>query len=116
MAHIINLATQAIIFVKSKAKHYDPHNLDAHLPDMTVHIRDELGLVRAICVKAQSSSQCKALFQNIQLRVNSQKELVQLLLDMKVWWGSTKVMLSQTLSLKDVCILQVLSDGLDNPI
>ena len=50
--HIINLATQALITVQSKSKHYDPAEPDADLQvvgDDTE--RDVIGLVQAICVK-----------------------------------------------------------------
>jgi hypothetical protein len=50
LAHIINLATQALISTHSKSKHYDPAEPDA---DLTVdNGRDVVGLVRAISVKA----------------------------------------------------------------
>ena len=64
-----------------------------HIPDLTAHNHDEVGLVWAISVKAQSSSQRKALFKTVQEQ-NSVKAL-QLLLDMKIRWGSTYVMLSR---------------------
>ncbi|KIJ41258.1 hypothetical protein M422DRAFT_108576, partial [Sphaerobolus stellatus SS14] len=32
LAHVINLATQAIIKAFSSAKYYDPYNPDAHIP------------------------------------------------------------------------------------
>ena len=51
LAHIINLATQALITAQSKSPHYDPKKPDAHLPDITAAVRDEVGLVRAISVK-----------------------------------------------------------------
>ena len=51
LAHIINLATQALISTKSKAKYYNPHDIDEHSPDFGTVERDELGLVRAISVK-----------------------------------------------------------------
>jgi hypothetical protein len=79
--------------------------------------RDEIGLVRAICVKvrslphdwyidshscqARSSSQRKELFKLVQIRKN--KSPCQLLLDMKVRWGSTYVMLNRAEENKDVC-------------
>jgi len=50
LAHIINLATQALISTHSKSKHYNPAEPDA---DLTVgNGRDVVGLVRAISVKA----------------------------------------------------------------
>ncbi len=60
----------------------DLQALDAHIPDLVSQERDEVGLVRAITVKARSSSQRKALFNAIQEQ-NKVKGL-QLLLDMKV--------------------------------
>jgi hypothetical protein len=51
LAHVINLATQALIKSYSKSKHYDPANLNEHLPDTDALVRDEVGLVRAIAVK-----------------------------------------------------------------
>jgi len=51
LAHIINLTTQALISTRSKAKYYNPHDVDEHLPDPTGEDRDEVGLVRAIVVK-----------------------------------------------------------------
>jgi hypothetical protein len=47
LAHVINLATQALISTYSKSPHFDPKNPDAHVPDE----RDEVGLIRAIAVK-----------------------------------------------------------------
>lgn len=49
LAHIINLATQALIAMYSKSPHFDPKNPEAHIP--TSH--NEVGLVRAIVVKVQ---------------------------------------------------------------
>ncbi|KAF8809282.1 hypothetical protein BYT27DRAFT_7094767, partial [Phlegmacium glaucopus] len=51
LAHIINLATQALISTRSKSKYYDPHSQDEHPADVDGINRDEIGLVRAICVK-----------------------------------------------------------------
>src|ERR1700737_3757472 len=34
LAHIINLATQALISTRSKAKYYAPDTDDAHIPDL----------------------------------------------------------------------------------
>jgi len=41
LAHVINLATQALIATYSKSPYFDPKNPDAHVP--TNH--DEVGLV-----------------------------------------------------------------------
>lgn len=51
LAHIINLATQALIATKSQTKYFSPHDPESHEPDTTGPERDELGLVRAITVK-----------------------------------------------------------------
>jgi hypothetical protein len=51
MAHIINLATQALISTYSKSSHFDPKSPESHLPDTSATLRDEIGLVRAIAVK-----------------------------------------------------------------
>ena len=52
LAHIINLATQALISTHSKSKYFNGDLSDESLPeDLGVSERDEIGLVRAICVK-----------------------------------------------------------------
>jgi hypothetical protein len=51
LAHIINLATQALISKRSQSKFYDAEAPEAHVPDVLAANRDEVGLVRAICVK-----------------------------------------------------------------
>ena len=52
LAHIINLATQALIKTRSEAKYYSPHEeVQEDLDADAGAERDELGLVRAICVK-----------------------------------------------------------------
>ena len=51
LAHIINLTTQALISTSSKAKYYNPHNVDEYLPDPMGEDQDEVGLVHAIVVK-----------------------------------------------------------------
>jgi hypothetical protein len=107
LAHIINLATQALISTRSKAKYYSPDTDDAHIPDLAAAERDEVGLVQVISVKAQSSSQCKQLFQSIQ--VENMTKPLQLLLNMKVRWGSTYVMLTWAQSRKEVCIFYYFS-------
>ena len=50
LAHVINLATQAMINSFSSAKYYDPYDPDAHIPKD----RDELGLIRATAVKVSN--------------------------------------------------------------
>jgi hypothetical protein len=52
LAHIINLATQALISTHSKAKYYNPNAAEEHIPDVDAWNRDEVGLIRTICVKA----------------------------------------------------------------
>jgi hypothetical protein len=54
LAHIINLATQAVISTYSKTKHFDPVHPSEHEPDTEAFVRDEIGLVRAITVKVSS--------------------------------------------------------------
>jgi len=53
LAHVINLATQALISTYSRAVHFDPKYPEAHIPTS----RDEVGLVmvRAIVVKVHFS-------------------------------------------------------------
>ena len=112
LVHIINLATQAVISAHSKSKFYNRNPEDDHVPeDMGGTERDKIGIVRAICVKvhstlvlhvcipntnilkARSLAQCKEAFKSIQY---CRKECPQqLLLDIKVWWSSTFVMLTR---------------------
>jgi hypothetical protein len=90
-----------LISTQSKAKYYDPNAEELHVPNLEPGAdRDEVGLIRAITVKAQSSSQRKEIFKAIQVEDN--KPPLQLLLDMKVRWGSTHAMLLQAESRKDV--------------
>ena len=56
LAHIINLATQALIATRSKSKYYNSHELEEHMPDVDAFERDEMGLIQAIVVKVSSSS------------------------------------------------------------
>ncbi|KIK16191.1 hypothetical protein PISMIDRAFT_48578, partial [Pisolithus microcarpus 441] len=108
MAHIINLATQAFLAAHSKSKHFDPADPDT---DLTAAVRDgvdcdEVGLVRAIVVKERSSAKHKELFRCLQMCTDDGRELqnpgvpLQLLLDMKVRWSSTFLMLRRALDLK----------------
>jgi hypothetical protein len=54
LAHIINLATQALISTHSKSKYYNGDLSDDQLPeDLGATNRDEIGIVRAICVKVR---------------------------------------------------------------
>ena len=55
LAHIINLATQALISTRSKAKYYDSSTQEAELSDIYADTRDEVGLIRAICIKVRTS-------------------------------------------------------------
>ena len=52
LAHIINLATQAVISTRSKSKYYSGDPEAETVPeDVGTGDRDEIGIVRAICVK-----------------------------------------------------------------
>ena len=51
LAHVINLAMQALLAAHSVTKHYDPSKLTDHEPNVNGLFRDEIGLVRAITVK-----------------------------------------------------------------
>ena len=52
LVHIINLATQAVISMRSKAKFYDGSSDENELPeDLGAAKCDEIGIIRAICVK-----------------------------------------------------------------
>ena len=51
LAHIINIATQALISTRSKAKYYDSSAQEAELSDIYADMRDEVGLIWAICIK-----------------------------------------------------------------
>ncbi|KAL1939214.1 hypothetical protein VTO73DRAFT_10255 [Trametes versicolor] len=94
LAHIINLATQALLGKYSKSLHYDPTNPDVELAVNSGPRRDEIGLVRSISVKERSSAKRKELFKQIQ---SSQgvKTPHQLLLDSPTRWSSTYVMLDR---------------------
>ena len=70
---------------------------------MNAHDRDEVGLVWAISVKARSSAQRKELFRSVQIQ--EKVKPLQLLLDMKVRWGSTYIMLTQAESRMKVSII-----------
>ena len=54
LAHIINLATQAVISTRSKSNYYsgDPED-DAVPEDIGTGDRDEISIIRAICVKVR---------------------------------------------------------------
>ena len=52
LAHIINLATQAVISTRSKSKFYSGDPEDVTVPeDVGTNDCDEIGVIRAICVK-----------------------------------------------------------------
>jgi hypothetical protein len=53
LAHVINLAMQALILTYSKFPHFDPKQPDAHVPTS----RDKVGLVRVVVVEV-----CVTLF------------------------------------------------------
>ncbi|KAJ6487449.1 hypothetical protein C8R47DRAFT_1216224 [Mycena vitilis] len=99
----INIATQKLISAYSKSPHFNPREPNAHIPDTSVAMRDEIGLVRAITVKERSSAKRKDLFKTIQSRHQSDPAEIakQMVLDMKVRWSSTYAMLDRAYSLKD---------------
>ncbi|KAF7350175.1 putative AC transposase [Mycena venus] len=111
MAHIINLATQALISTYSKSPHFDPKSPESHVPDtdMSIPLRDEIGLVRTIAVKERSSSKRKQIFKDLQTQTRTQGNNVevrvtvgkQLILDMKVRWSSTYHMLLRAYELRE---------------
>lgn len=90
LADIINLATQALISTYSKTPYFDPKNPESHVPTS----RDEVGLVRAIVVKERSSSKRKEMWKNVQSKAGVARP-VQFVLDMKVRWSSTYLMLDR---------------------
>ncbi|KAJ8579888.1 hypothetical protein M405DRAFT_869879 [Rhizopogon salebrosus TDB-379] len=96
---------QALLTAHSKSEHFNPATPNADLVASRRIQHDEVGLVRAICVKECSSAQHKELFNNIQLRDEDghipSDVLKQLLMDMKVRWSSTYVMLERVEKLKD---------------
>lgn len=95
LAHVINLGTQQLISTYSKAPHYDPHNPHAHELDLAQGVnRDEIGLVRSICVKERSSAKRKELYRTVQMKAGVSSP-TQLLIDMKVRWSSTYIMLNR---------------------
>jgi hypothetical protein len=53
-AHIVNLASQAVISARSKSKYYNGNPDDDHIPDdLGAALRDEVGIIRAICIKVR---------------------------------------------------------------
>jgi len=63
LTHIINLTTQ------SKAKYYDPHNINDHTLDINAMERDELRPVHAISVKASKEIFLEYMVDNIVLGI-----------------------------------------------
>ena len=52
LAHIINLAVQAVISACSKLKYYNGNPTDNHLlEDLVANKHDEIGIIHAICIK-----------------------------------------------------------------
>ena len=124
LSHVINLGSQALISTYSKSPHYAPHDPKAHEPDTWNHgDHDEIGLIRAICVKVGhcllsaikvnwrseqecSSAKWKELYKQIQIKANVVPP-TQLLLDMKVCWLSTYVMINHARMSKYVSLKMV---------
>ncbi|KAF4621862.1 hypothetical protein D9613_012193 [Agrocybe pediades] len=102
LAHMINLSAQAVISTRSQTKYYNPHTKDDHMPDVMANDWDEIGLVRAICVKARSSLQRKEFFDAIQGQHGV--KALKLLLDLMVRWSSTYIMLHRAESRRSVMI------------
>jgi len=127
LAHVINLATQALIKGYSKAKYYSLSQPDEHIPDVDAYLQDEVGLVCAIAIKVHlffwsrihlmplmewSSAKWKELFCSIQADKLAEKarsegkniteQVKQLILDMPVCWSSTYGMLHHALTLREV--------------
>ncbi|OBZ65234.1 putative AC transposase [Grifola frondosa] len=100
LAHVINLAMQALIATYSKTPHFDPEKPEAHLNVSSGAYRDEVRLIRAIAVKERSSSKRKEIFRRIQVKAGA-KKVTQLLIDMRVRWSSTYLMLHRAESNKE---------------
>ena len=108
-----------LITTYSKSTHYNLHKPKAHELDRSVTGNgDEIGLVRSICVKVcqlfvilrftvlnnyqeRSSAKRKELYKTVQLKAGVSPQ-TQLLLDMKVWWSSTYVMVNRAESNRKV--------------
>lgn len=109
----------------SKSKAYNPREPESNLIAHRGGDRDEIGVIRSICVKVimtgrdvylvtlltmplqeRSSAKRKELFRQIQLQDKpdhpARKLPLQLLLDMPVRWSSTYVMLERAEGLKEV--------------
>ena len=58
LAHIVNLATQAVISTRSKSRYYNSNPEDNCLPDdITAPMHNEISIIRAICIKVCSTSE-----------------------------------------------------------
>lgn len=112
LAHIINLATQAVIATYSSTAHInvdsstaDVDKTQSDLADIaTRFIRDEVGLIRLLAVKARSSAKRTELLKQLQSKEGVQVPLT-LILDMKVRWSSTFAMLQRAYDLREVWFL-----------
>ncbi|KAJ2911647.1 hypothetical protein MD484_g8767, partial [Candolleomyces efflorescens] len=108
LAHIINLATQAVIATYSSTAHInidsstaDVEKTQSDLADIaTRFIRDEVGLIRLLAVKARSSAKRMELLKQLQSKEGVQVPLT-LILDMKVRWSSTFAMLQRAYDLRE---------------
>ncbi|KAF7372312.1 putative AC transposase [Mycena venus] len=118
--------SRVLISKYSNATHFDPKQSEAHLPDTTAPLRDEIGLVRATTVKACpecSSPKRKQIFKELQLKICRAADssanvgvfvAKQLILDMKVRWSSTYYMLLRALELHeavDEFVVDISYDG-----
>ncbi|KAJ3505119.1 hypothetical protein NMY22_g17694 [Coprinellus aureogranulatus] len=109
LAHIINLATQAVIGTYSSTPHINTESTTADLDstlsdlaDVSMHVtRDEVGLVRLLAVKARSSAKRTQLLKDLQSQ-SGVKIPLNLILDMRVRWSSTFAMLKRAYDLRDV--------------
>ncbi|KIK47782.1 hypothetical protein CY34DRAFT_8650 [Suillus luteus UH-Slu-Lm8-n1] len=86
----VGVTHKTLISSYSKSPHYNPHDLKAH----ELSNRDEIGLVRSICVKEHSPAKRKELYQNVQIK-GGVSQPTQLLINIKVRWSSTYIMLNR---------------------
>ena len=104
LAHIVNLATQAFLRAHSKSKAYDSKCPNNELIAKWGTQQDEVGTVRTIMVKEQSSAKQNQLFLTIQTQDKPDhppcEHPLQLLLDMPIHWSLTFLMLDQAETLK----------------
>ncbi|RXW15922.1 hypothetical protein EST38_g9925 [Candolleomyces aberdarensis] len=106
LAHIINLATQAVIAAYSSTAHInvdsstaDVDKTQSDLANIAIcFIRDEVGLVRLLAVKARSSAKQTELLKQLQSKEGVWVPLT-LILDMKVRWSFTFAMLQRAYDL-----------------